>query len=158
MNAYVYAETMVIGPGGPGSSWLVVALASVIAPAAQATAAGAMLKHAGNSLAMNPAWTQMQNQLNNQAIQQINASTRATIAATNAENAREQAMISSLSNDSFNDVINGVQATQDTSTGQRYIVPLGTGRTQWINGDKTVVESGLSPGAGFSRLTPAPPE
>jgi hypothetical protein len=103
---------------------------------------------------MNPAWTQMQNQLNNQAIQQINASTQSIIAATNAENAREQAMISALNNDSFNDVINGVQATKDTSTGKLYTTPLGTGGTQWINGNNTVVESGLSPGAGFTQLTP----
>jgi hypothetical protein len=154
MNAYVYAETTLMGPGGPGSSWLVTALASLIAPAAQATAAGAMLQHAGASLAINPAWTQMQNQLNNQAIQQINASMQATIAATNAENAREQGMISALNNDSFNDVINGVQSTTDAATGQKYITPLGTGGTQWVNGNNTVVESGLSPGAGFNQLTP----
>ena len=154
MNGYVYAETMLMGPGGPGSSWVVAALASLIAPAAQATAAGAMLQHAGNSLAVNPAWTQMQNRLNNQAIQQINASTQATIAATNAENAREQGMISALNNDSFNDVINGVQSTTDASTGQKYITPLGTGGTQWVNGNNTVVESGLSPGAGFSQPAP----
>ena len=155
MSGYVYAETMLMGPGGPGSSWLVVALASLIAPAGQATTAGTMLQHAGDSLAINPAWTQMQNNLNNQAIQQINASTQATIAATNAENAREQGMISALNNDSFNDVINGVQSTQDASTGQRYVTPLGTGGTQWVNGNNTVVESALSPGAGFSQLTPA---
>ena len=116
-----------------------------------------MLQHAGSSLAMNPAWSQMQNQLNNQAIGQINASTQSTIAATNAENAREQGMISALQNDSFNDVINGVQATQNTATGQRYIVPFGTGGTQWVNGSSTVVESGLSPGAGFNQLTPTNP-
>src|ERR1039458_2402629 len=144
MDAYVDAGTMLMGPGGAGSSWLVVALASVIAPAAQGTAAGALLQHAGASLAMNPAWTQMQNQLNNQAIQQINASTQATIATTNAENAREQGMISALNNDSFNDVINGVQSTTDTATGQKYITPLGTGGTQWVNGNNTVVESGRS--------------
>jgi len=154
VDAYVYAETMLMGPGGPGSSWLVVALGSIIAPADQAIEAGAMLKHAGESLVMNPAWTQMQNQLNNQAIQQIDASTRSTIAATNAENARERSMISSLQNDSFNDVINGVQATQNSATGQRYISPLGAGGSQWVNGNKTVVESGLSPGVGFDRLTP----
>jgi hypothetical protein len=154
MAGYVYAETMLMGPGTPGSSWLVVTLASLIAPAAQATAAGAMLQQAGASLVMNPAWTQMQNQLNNQAIQQINASTQTTIAATNAENAREQGMISALNNDSFNDVINGVQSTTDAATGQKYITPLGTGGTQWINGNNTVVESGLSPGAGFTQLTP----
>jgi hypothetical protein len=72
MSAYVYAETTLVGPGGPGSSWLVVALGSLIAPAEQATAAGAMLQHAGESLVMDPAWIEMQNQLNNQAIRQIN--------------------------------------------------------------------------------------
>jgi hypothetical protein len=154
MSAYVYAETTLMGPGGPGSSWLVVALGSLIAPSPQAAAAGAMLQHSGESLVMNPAWLSMQNQLNNQAIQQINAATRATIAATNAENAREQGMISALQNDSFNDVINGVQETVDTTTGQRYIAPLGKGGQQWINGNNAVVESGLSPGPGFDRLTP----
>ena len=154
MSAYVYAETMLLGPGGPGSSWVVVALGSLIAPAEQARVAGAALQHSGESLVMNPAWVAMQNQLNDRAIQQINAATRATIAATNAENAREQAMISQLQNDSFNDVINGVQATVDTTTGQRYVVPLGQGGRQWINGNNVVVESGLSPGAGFTSLTP----
>jgi hypothetical protein len=154
MSAYVYAETTLMGPGGPGSSWLVTALGSLIAPSQEATAAGAMLQHSGQSLVMNPAWLSMQNQLNNQAIQQINAATRATIAATNAENAREQAMISSLQNDSFNDVINGVQETVDSTTGKSYVVPLGQGGRQWINGNNTVVESGLSPGAGFDALTP----
>jgi hypothetical protein len=154
MSAYVYAETTLMGPGGPGSTWLLTALGSLIAPAQQAAAAGAMLKHSGESLVMNPAWLAMQNQLNNLAIKQIDASTRAKIAATNAENAREQAMISSLQNDSFNDVINGVQQTVDTTTGQRYTVPLGQGGRQWINGNNAVVESGLSPGAGFDSLTP----
>ena len=63
-------------------------------------------------------------------------------------------MISQLQNDSFNDVINGVQETVDTTTGQRYIAPLGQGGRQWINGNDVVVESGLSPGAGFTPLTP----
>jgi hypothetical protein len=130
-----------------------VALGSLMAPLEQAKEAGATLQHAGESLVMNPAWIAMQNQLNNRAIQQINAATRATIAATNAENAREQAMISGLQNDSFNDVINGVQATVDTTTGQRYVAPLGQGGRQWINGNNVVVESGLSPGAGFNPLT-----
>jgi hypothetical protein len=154
MSGYVYAETTLMGPGGPGSSWLVVALGSLIAPAEQATATGAMLEHVGESLVMNPAWLGMQSQLNNMAIQQINAQTQATIAATNAAVAHQRAMISALQDDSFIDVINGVQETQDTSTGQQYITPLGTGGTQWVNGNKTVVESGLSPGPGFDRMTP----
>ena len=148
MSAYVYAETMLIGPGGPASSWLVVALGSLIAPPERGKGAGATLQHSGESLVMNPAWMAMQNQLNNRAIQQINTNTRATIAATNAENAREQTMISQLQNDSFNDVINGVQATVNTTTGKQYVAPLGQGGQQWINGNNAVIESGLSPGRG----------
>ena len=154
MAAYVYAETTMFGPGGPGSSWLVVALGSWLAPREQANAANKMLDHASDSLVMNPAWLGMQNQLNSMAIRQIDASTQATIAATNAAVAHQQAMISALQNDSFNDVINGVQEMQDTSTGQKFITPLGTGKTQWAYGDKAVVESGLSPGVGFTQLTP----
>jgi hypothetical protein len=154
MLAYVYAETTLMGPGGPGSSWVVAALGSLMAPTAQATAVGAMLEHVGESLVLNPAWTAMQNQLNNEAIQQINASTQRTIAATNAAVAHQQAMISALQNDSFDDVINGVQETQDPSTGQTYVTPLGTGGPQWVNGNNEVVESGMSPGPGYSPLTP----
>ena len=152
MAAYVYAETTLVGPGGPGSNWTVVSLGSVIAPAAEGAAAGAMLQHAGESLAINPAWMQMQTQLNNQAIQQINASTQATIAATNSENARERAMIGALQNDSFNDVINGVSLKVDPSTGKQYEAPLGMGGAQWVNGGNVVVESAMSPGPGFNRL------
>jgi hypothetical protein len=152
MAAYVYAETTLIGPGGPGSNWSVVALGSMIAPAAEVRAAVTILQHSGESLAINPAWMQMQAQLNAQATRQINASTQATIAATAAESARERAMISALQNDSFNDVINGVSLKVDPTTGQKYETPLGTGSPQWVNGNDLVVESALSPGPGFSQL------
>jgi hypothetical protein len=155
MSAYVYAETELLGPGGPGSTWIVATLASLIAPTAQTTAVGAMLTHIGGSLVMNPAWTAMQNNLDNQAAAMINANTQQIIAATEAENQREQSMISALNNDSFDDIINGVQETTDSS-GKTYITPLGTGGPQWIDGGNNVVESGLSPGAGFSPLTSAP--
>jgi hypothetical protein len=152
MAAYVYAETTLVGPGGPGSNWTVVALGSTIAPAAQATAALAVLQHCGESFAINPAWMQMQTQLNNQAIQQINASTQATIAATNAAVAHQRAMISALQNDSFNDVINGVSLKVDPTTGQQYEAPIGGGGPQWVTGSNGVVESAMSPGPGFTQL------
>ena len=49
MAGYVYAETMLTGPGGPGSIWSVVALGSFLSPASQAQAVGATPKHAGES-------------------------------------------------------------------------------------------------------------
>jgi hypothetical protein len=153
MTGYVYAETTLTGTGAAGSTWYVSALGSVLTPTPQATAAAALFTHAASSLVMNPAWTAMQNNLDNQAAAAIDANTQQVIAATQAENQREQAMISALNNDSFNDVINGVQETTDAS-GKAYITPLGTGGQQWIDGSNTVVNSGLSPGAGYSPLTP----
>jgi hypothetical protein len=153
MSAYVYAETQLLGPGGPGSSWLVVALGSVLTPAAQSAAAGDLLTHVGGSILMNPAWTRMQDNLNNQAAAAINANTQATIARTQQENAREQGMISALNNDSMIDVINGVQQMKDPNTGQQYTTPIGTGNAQWVDGN-VVRESAMSPGPGFTQLTP----
>ena len=153
MTAYVYAETTLTGTGAAGSTWYVSALGSLVATTSQATDAGTLLTYIGGSLVMNPAWTAMQSNLDNQAAAAINANTQQVIAATQQENAREQGMISALNNDSFNDVINGVQETTDSS-GKNYITPLGTGGTQWIDGGNTVVESGMSPGPGFTQLTP----
>ena len=154
MVAYVYSETTLTGPGSAGSNWTVASLGSLMAPAAEGTAAGTLLEHMGVSLAVNPQWAQMQQAITNQVIQGLNASTNATIAATQQENAREQGIIqqSDTLQQNFNDVINGVAYTQDTSTGQTYEVPLGTGGTQWVNGSNAVVESGMSPGAGFDQL------
>jgi hypothetical protein len=154
MTAYVYSETTLVGNGAPPSTWSVAALGSLIAPAAQAAAVGTMLAHMGQTLTMNPQWTQMQQGLNNRAIQQLNANTAATIQATQAENAREQGIMaaSDQQEENFDDVINGVAYTQNTSTGQLQTVPLGTGGTQWIDGGNNVVNSALSPGAGFSQL------
>lgn len=153
MTGYVYAETTLTGTGAAGSTWYVSALGSILTPAPQATAGATLFQHVAASLVMNPAWTLMQNNLDNQAAAMINANTQQIIAATQAENAREQGMISALNNDSFNDVINGVQETTDSS-GKSYITPLGTGGPQWIDGGNTVVESGMSPGPGFTQLTP----
>lgn len=154
MAGYVYAETMLTGPGGPGSIWSVVALGSFLSPASQAQAVGAMLKHAGESLTLNPEWARMQQQLTDQEIQRLNANTRATIAATQAENAREQQMMRNMQreNENFNDVINGVTFTRDPQTGQTREVRTGQGGPYWTNGLDTVVNSTFSPGPAYHQV------
>ncbi len=154
MFGYVYAETFLVGSGGPLSNWYVSALGSFLAPEDQAAAVGEMLKHSADSLAYNPQWAKMQQQRSDQVSNALNNQTNATIAATEAMNAHQQAVIrgSQQQNDNFNDVINGVAFTRDTSNGSLHEVPLGQGGTQWINGNRTVVESGMSPGPGFSQL------
>lgn len=72
MGAYAYAETLVVEPTfGSAGHWYVVVLGSVIAPAAQGPAAGAMLKHAYQSLTLNPEWMRTQHQLIAQATQGV---------------------------------------------------------------------------------------
>ena len=153
MSAYVYSETQLVGNGAPPSNWTVVALASVLAPTAQGTASGALLAKMGGSLAMNPQWTAMQQNLDNQAIAQLNANTAATIQRTQAENQREQGIMaaSDAQEQNFDDVINGVAYTVNPATGQTQTVPLGNGAASWVDGG-TMVQSAMSPGAGFTQL------
>jgi hypothetical protein len=79
----------------------------------------------------------------------------ATIRRTAQMNADQQRVIQNMGHeqDNFNDIINGVALKRDPTTGQEYEVPLGTGGSQWIDpGTNRVVETALSPGAGFNQL------
>jgi len=154
-TGYVYAETFIVGYGGPIANWSVVALGSVFAPTDQAMAAVQLLTHAGQSLVMNPAWSQMQRGFENLVAQQNMVQAMATIRRTAQMNADQQRVIQNMGHeqDNFNDIINGVALKRDPTTGQEYEVPLGTGGSQWIDpGTNLVVETALSPGAGFNQL------
>jgi hypothetical protein len=154
MAGYVYAETMLVGTGGPNSQWYVLALGSFLAPVEQAKAVGEMLKHTGESLRLNPEWAKMEQQLVDQETARINAATRASIATGEAQRAH-QAKIMGMQqqeNDNFNDVINGVTFTRDPQTGQTREVQTRQGGPYWTNGLGTVVNSTMSPGPAYHQL------
>ncbi len=154
-TGYVYAETFITGYGQPLANWSLVALASVFAPSDQAMAAVQLLVHSGASMAMNPAWSEMQNRFNNMATQMNMANAMATIRETARTNAYEQRVIANMGHEqeNFNDIINGVSLKRDPTSGQEYEVPLGTGGPQWIDPSRNVsAESAFSPGPGFNRL------
>jgi uncharacterized protein YfiM (DUF2279 family) len=155
MAGYVYAETLFVGsPYGPSDKWFVVALGSFLAPVAQAKAAGAMLKHAGESIAFNPEWAKGQQARINAAtgvLLGVAKSNWDSIAATNARQAKWRADMAHQS-DTMQDVLLGQSYTRDPQTGQNDVVPTGLGGGHWMDGRGDVVNSELSPGPAFHKL------
>jgi hypothetical protein len=154
-TGYVYAETFITGYGQPLANWSLVALGSVLAPTDQAVPAVQLLVHSGASMAMNPAWSEMQNRFNKMATQMNMANAMATIRETARTNAYEQRVIANMGHEqeNFNDIINGVSLKRDPTSGQTYEVPLGTGGAQWIDPSRNVTaESAFSPGPGFNQM------
>ena len=154
MAGYVYAETMLIGSGGPNSQWYVVALGSFLSPAAQGQNVGAMLKHTGESLHLNPDWAKMEQQRINQATQYLQGVARANTVYGDAQRAHQAKLMGmqEQQNENFNDVINGVTFTRDPWTGQTgYVQTLESGQ-KWVNGNHVVVTSAMSPGPAFHQL------
>jgi tryptophanase len=144
-----------VGYGGSIANWSIVALGSVFAPTDQAMMAVQLLTHSGQSLVLNPQWSQMQRGFENMVARSNMAQAVATIRQTAQMNAYQQRVIQNMGHeqDNFNDIINGVSLTRDPTTGQEYEVPLGTGGPQWIDpGRSAVVQSALSPGPGFNQL------
>jgi hypothetical protein len=130
-------------------------LGSVFAPTDRAMNAVQMLVHSAQTEVFNPQWAQMQHGFENLVAKSNMQQALTTIKQTAAMNADQQRVIHNMDHEqaNFNDIINGVQLTRDPSTGQEYETPLGQGGTQWIDPARNaVVESGLSPGAGYNQL------
>ncbi|HEX3747727.1 MAG TPA: hypothetical protein VHW09_27515 [Bryobacteraceae bacterium] len=156
LDAYVYAETLEVLPT-PGSAgkWYVVVLGSVIAPEARAKEAGDLLLHSYKSVALNPVWKQEQ-------AQRIKAATGAVVAGSQWSTSVYNHALSSYQQnmklqarevDNFNDIQLGQTYAVGTN-GQTYVVPSGKGGAQWIDPLNAVKESPLTPGSGFTQLTP----
>jgi hypothetical protein len=154
MSGYVYAETMLVS-GLQESTWYVVQLASFLAPAAQADAAGAMLKHSGESIAYNPEWVKQQNEWVKQATELLHEIAIGILKQGEADRSRFRNQMDAMlkESDYAQDVISGVTYTRDPFTGQTRNVYTGSGATKWTNVHGTVVDSMLSPGPGFQQMT-----
>lgn len=155
MTGYVYAETLFVGTTGPAESkWYVIALGSVLAPAAQAQMAGEILKHSTETIALNPVWAKTQGQLIAQATMSLLNIAEATRQATIAQAQRQKQIMREQARevDNFNDVILGQSFTRDPQTGKEYVVPIGAGGAKWVDVQGTIAESAMSPGEGFHQL------
>jgi len=155
-SGYVYAETLEVLPTfGSAGKWYVVVLGSAMAPSDRGKEAGDLLLHSYKSLAMNPVWMQAQGQRIRAATNSVIAGSAAATQVYNQASANFQRNMQTQARevDNFNDVLLG-QTYARAANGQTYVVPTGTGGTQWVDPLGTVKESALVPGPGYSQLQP----
>lgn len=158
LAAYVWAETTLTSSNFSNiRNWAVTGLASLIAPRAQAAEARRMLDHAARSFTLSPDWIARQAALSRQSTalvlrqtQQLMAAQQQRFERMDAERHRQSMQM--------DDIINGVQWTTDTETGQHHEAPLGPNPNYFYNPNTGVsVNSNLRPGNAFDwhNLTPA---
>jgi len=161
--AYVYAKTQ------RGSNlWQVVRLFSFIAPPRDAGMAEAAIDRALTSLRLDPAWIAKQKQLDAEGLRYQIARQRQRMAELGQQVAQFQARMHSMATqvdafergqamrqdqfEQFDNAINGVTPTVDPLSGAERDVWTGSNNGYWVNGSGTIVNSALSPGAGFHQL------
>jgi hypothetical protein len=154
MTGYVYAETMLVKFVGPTANWYVVALASYLAPVAQARTAGELLKHVADSIVLNPEWVAKQKQLVALATRINYGTAAANVQATNEMNARQEQWKKMMRGETanFNDILNGLTFTRDPTTGVEREVPTGPGGQKWIDNQNNVASGAMQPGPAYHPL------
>jgi hypothetical protein len=155
--AYVWAETTLTTSNFSGiRNWGVTGLASLIAPRAQAPQALRMLDHSGRSFTLNPDWIARQATLSRQSTALVLKQTQDNMAAQQQRFERMDAERHRQSMQ-MDDIINGVQWTADSATGQHHEAPLGPNSNYFYNPNTGVsVNAALRPGDPFNwhNLTP----
>ena len=162
--AYVYARTTVVQQG----IWQVVSLVSYIAPAEQVAQARAILMHASQSFQTNPEWIEHQKKMDADGLQYQVARQRQRMMALGQQVRQFEASMQNMRNqvsaferqqvaqarqvESFGNMLTGITPTVDPLNGETRNVWTGPKSGYWINGQGTVVNSNLSPGAGYRQL------
>jgi hypothetical protein len=157
MAAYVWAETTLTTSNFSDiRNWAVTGLVSFLAPRAQAPAARRMLEYSARSFTLSPDWIARQASLSRQSsaavlkqTQELVASQQQRFERLDAERHRQSMQM--------DDIINGVQWTTDSSTGQHREAPLGPNPNYFYNPNTgATVNSTFRPGNAFDwhNLTP----
>lgn len=165
-TAYVYAKTLVQSP----NLWQVVGLASFLVPPGRVAAAEAIVAHAGATFELQTSWIAYQKRMDEQGLAYQIARQRKRMddlgqqvaafesrmrgmqeqvdAFERGQSARQQQF------QGFDDAINGVTPVVDPLDGRTRDVWTGPKNGYWVDGSGTIVNSALSPGAGFHALQP----
>ena len=155
--AYVWAETTLTTSNFSDiRNWAVTGLVSLVAPRAEGPRALQMLDHSARSLTLNPEWITRQATLSRQSTALVLKQTQENMAAQQRRFERLDAERHRQSMQ-MDDIINGVQWTADSATGQHYEVPLGPNPNYFYNPNTGVsVNATLRPGDPFDwhNLTP----
>jgi hypothetical protein len=167
-TAYVYARSSVVQE----SIWQVSTLVSYLAPPEQDPQVRAILMHASQSFQLDPQWIEHQKKMDadglqyqverqrqrraalTQQVRQFESSMQAMRNQVSAFERQQNAQARQV--ESFGNILTGITPTIDPLNGETKNVWTGPKSGYWINGQGTVVNSNLSPGAGFHQLTPEP--
>jgi hypothetical protein len=160
--AFVYARTSLYQ-----GLWQVQTLASFIAPASQVALARTVLQHASESFRLKPQWVQYQKRMDQQALDYQRArqegrrrqlsrqvaefemkmqNMKSQVGAFQRRQVRQSDQVSSVGN-----VLTGITPTIDP-LGNPRDVWTGSKSGYWTNGSGQVVNSDLSPGAGWREM------
>jgi len=166
--AYVYARTSVVQE----SIWQVTTLVSYLAPPDQVPQVRAILMHSSQLFQVDPQWIEHQKKMDAdglqyqverqrqrraalaQQVRQFESSMQAMRNQVSAFERRQDAQAKQV--EEFGNILTGITPTIDPLNGETKNVWTGPKSGYWINGQGTVVNSTLSPGAGFHQLTPLP--
>ena len=165
-TAYVYAQTAMTN----GALWQASSLASYVAPEAQVAATRAIVLRSSKSFQLSPAWIEKQNQLDQEALVYQRQRQQTRMRQLSAQVAQFEARMLANQNqvDAFergqaqrqsqfqamDNVISGITPTTDPY-GNVHTVFTGSKSGYWYNpGTGQQVNSDLSPGPGWQRLTP----
>jgi hypothetical protein len=162
--SYVYARTSLYQ-----GFWTVPTLGSIVAPASHLTLARAILLRCSQSFQINPEWRQHQKQLDQEALvyqRERQQNRRRELSRQVAEfESRMQNMQNQVNSfergqarqgaqvESFGNTLTGITPTVDP-LGNTRNVWTGPKNGYWTNGAGQVINSDLSPGAGWQPLQP----
>jgi hypothetical protein len=164
-DTYVFARTAL-----SSNLWRVKALISYIAPADQVPQVRSIIMHLSETFQVNPKWLEYQKQMDDQGLQyqvQRQQQRRAALAQQvqqfeakmqgmrNQVNAFERHQAAQAAQvESWGNTLTGLTPTVDPLSNETRLVWTGPNNGYWINGQGTVVNSNVSPGAGFHELQP----
>jgi hypothetical protein len=164
-DAYVYARTTL-----SSNLWQVKALISYIAPADQVPQVRSIIMHLSETFQVSPKWVEYQKQMDDQGYQYQMARQRQRMAELGQQVQQFEAKMQGMRNqvnaferhqaaqaaqaESWGNTLTGLTPTVDPLSNETRLVWTGPNNGYWINGQGTVVNSNVSPGAGFHELQP----
>ena len=164
-DAYVYARTTL-----SSNLWQVKALISYIAPAGQLPQVRSIIMHLSETVQVSPKWVEYQKQMDSdgyqyqvarqrqrmaelgQQVQQFEAKMQGMRNQVNAFERHQAAQAAQV--ESWGNALTGLTPTVDPLSNETRLVWTGPNNGYWINAQGTVVNSNVSPGAGFHELQP----
>jgi hypothetical protein len=165
-TAYVYARTTVASR----ELWQVTTLVSFLARPEQVAQARSILLHMSQSFQISPKWVEYQKKMDADGLQYQIARQRERRKQLAQQIVEFEGKMQAMRNqvgafqrqqaaqarqvEGFTNILNGITPTIDPLSGETRNVWTGPKSGYWINGQGTVVNSNLSPGAGFRPLQP----